>query len=88
MCRNVLDSPADLWPPAFPGFRREARLTPGYARTAFQAEEVRPSKRVLCRIIAEEMGGGTICAADEARHVKVLNLRTVVVSPIELGQAC
>ena len=46
MCRNVLDSPEDLSPPAFPGFRREARLTPGYARPAFQAEEQAAAKCV------------------------------------------
>jgi hypothetical protein len=45
MCRHVLGSPADLWPTAFPGFRREARLTPGYARTAFQAEEKAATSR-------------------------------------------
>ena len=44
MCIVVLDSPADVWPTAFQGFRREARLTPGYARTAFQAEEERLRK--------------------------------------------
>ena len=44
VCRHVLGSPADLSPTVFPGFRREARLTPGYARTAFQAEEERRPK--------------------------------------------
>ncbi len=39
VCIVVWDSPADVWPTAFPGFRREARLTPGYARTAFQAKK-------------------------------------------------
>ena len=38
VCIVVLGSPDDVWPTAFQGFRREARLTPGYARTAFQAE--------------------------------------------------
>ncbi len=37
----VVDSPEDVWPTVFQGFRREARLTPGYARTAFQAEDMR-----------------------------------------------
>ena len=39
VCIVVLGSPADLLATAFQGFRREARLTPGYARTDFQAEE-------------------------------------------------
>jgi hypothetical protein len=46
VCRRILGSPADLWPPVFPGFRREARLTPGYGRPAFQAEDKRP--RSVC----------------------------------------
>jgi hypothetical protein len=41
---GVLDSPADVWPTVFQGFRREARLTPGYARSAFQAQEERPRR--------------------------------------------
>ena len=39
VCRHVLGSPADVSPTVFPGFRREARLTPGYGRPAFQAVE-------------------------------------------------
>ena len=47
VCIVVLGSPADLLATAFQGFRREARLTPGYARTAFQAEL--PGQRCITR---------------------------------------
>jgi hypothetical protein len=41
VCVVVEDSPADLSPTVYPGFRREAGRTPGYGRTAFQAAEKR-----------------------------------------------
>ena len=50
VCVAVLDSPADLSPTVYPGFRREAWLTPGYARTAFQAEESRPQSEGISNI--------------------------------------
>jgi hypothetical protein len=55
VCVIVLGSPAELSPTVYPGFRREARLTPGYARPAFQAEEERP--RTACRCARVEHGG-------------------------------
>jgi hypothetical protein len=35
----VLGSPASVLPTVYPGLRCETQLTPGYGRTAFQAEE-------------------------------------------------
>ena len=79
MCVIVLGSPAELWPTVYPGFRREARLTPGYARSAFQAEETRP--RTACSRARVEHGGGVEEQLSSSSALLSLSLLSSLRSP-------
>lgn len=76
MCVAVWDSPADVWLTVFRGFRREARLTPGYARTAFQAEEERPRNACVAANpdrLRDAFAGVAVCRATIGPLMPVAN---------------